>query len=78
VGFPPKALALRADELLNKRLRVAASPIASRARIAQMLELCAREGIGAEIERFPMDQANEALARVKKNDVRYRAVLVRD
>jgi uncharacterized zinc-type alcohol dehydrogenase-like protein len=40
-----------------------------------MLDVAARHGIKAITERFPMAQANEALVRVKKNQVRYRAVL---
>jgi alcohol/geraniol dehydrogenase (NADP+) len=37
--------------------------------------VAARHGVKAITERFPMAKANEAIARAKKNKVRYRAVL---
>jgi uncharacterized zinc-type alcohol dehydrogenase-like protein len=40
-----------------------------------MLEVAATHGVKAITERFPMAKANEAIARVKKSKVRYRAVL---
>jgi D-arabinose 1-dehydrogenase-like Zn-dependent alcohol dehydrogenase len=43
----------------------------------QMLEFCARHQILAQAEIFPMAEVNRAVAKVRKNDVRYRAVLVR-
>jgi uncharacterized zinc-type alcohol dehydrogenase-like protein len=41
-----------------------------------MLDVAARHGVKAQTEAFPMARANEAIERVKKNRVRYRAVLV--
>jgi len=40
-----------------------------------MLDVAARHGVKAVTERFAMSKANEAVAKVKKNQVRYRAVL---
>jgi uncharacterized zinc-type alcohol dehydrogenase-like protein len=40
-----------------------------------MLDVAARHGVKALTERFPMAGANDAIARVKKSKVRYRAVL---
>jgi uncharacterized zinc-type alcohol dehydrogenase-like protein len=40
-----------------------------------MIDVAARHGVKAQTERFPMAKANEAIERVKKNKVRYRAVL---
>jgi uncharacterized zinc-type alcohol dehydrogenase-like protein len=40
-----------------------------------MLDVAARHGVKAKIEAFPMAKANEAIEKVKKNKVRYRAVL---
>jgi uncharacterized zinc-type alcohol dehydrogenase-like protein len=40
-----------------------------------MLEVAARHNIKAITERFAMKDANTAVSRVKKNQVRYRAVL---
>jgi uncharacterized zinc-type alcohol dehydrogenase-like protein len=40
-----------------------------------MLDVAARHGVKAITESFPMAQANAAIEKVKKNKVRYRAVL---
>ncbi len=41
----------------------------------EMLDVAARHGVQAKTERFAMAKVNDAIARVKKNHVRYRAVL---
>jgi uncharacterized zinc-type alcohol dehydrogenase-like protein len=41
-----------------------------------MLEFSARNSVQPITERFPMARANEALDRVKRNQARYRIVLV--
>jgi uncharacterized zinc-type alcohol dehydrogenase-like protein len=43
--------------------------------LLEMLDIAARHGIQARTEAFPMAKANEAIDKVKKNKVRYRAVL---
>jgi uncharacterized zinc-type alcohol dehydrogenase-like protein len=40
-----------------------------------MLDVAARHGVKAITESFAMAKADEAVAKVKKNQVRYRAVL---
>ena len=40
-----------------------------------MLDVAARHGVKASVETFPMAKANTAIEKVKKNKVRYRAVL---
>jgi alcohol/geraniol dehydrogenase (NADP+) len=76
VGVPPSAISFGVFQLLGKRRRVAASPIGGRARISEMLEFAAQHDIVATSEIFPMADANDALKRLRKNDLRYRAVLV--
>ena len=41
----------------------------------QMLDVAARHSVKAVTERFPMAKANDAIAKVRKSKVRYRAVL---
>ena len=43
--------------------------------LREMLDVAARHGVKAHTERFAMAKANEAIEKVKKNKVRYRAVL---
>jgi len=53
-----------------------ASPIGSRATIREMLELAAQFGIRPRVETFPLAEAQQAIAKVRQNAVRYRAVLL--
>jgi len=77
VGIPPSAIQVRVGELMGHRVRLTASPIASRAQIHQMLDFCAVHDITADAEVFPMTQVNDVLQKVKANQVHYRAVLTR-
>ena len=54
---------------------VSGSPIGSPARLREMMEVAARHGVRATTEKFTMAKVNEAVERVKKNKVLYRAVL---
>ena len=75
VGVPPSPLALQAFPLVGGQKSLSGSPTGSPEDIAEMLDVAARHGVKAVTERFAMDKANEAVAKVKKNQVRYRAVL---
>jgi uncharacterized zinc-type alcohol dehydrogenase-like protein len=61
--------------LLTKRRRIMGSPIGGRAMVRETLEVAARFGILPQVEVFQLSQVNEALRRVRQNQVRYRAVL---
>lgn len=41
----------------------------------QMLDFAARTGVRPKIETFPIPDINQAIARVRTGDVRYRAVV---
>jgi uncharacterized zinc-type alcohol dehydrogenase-like protein len=75
VGVPPSPIALQAFPLVGGQKSLAGSPTGSPSDIAEMLDVAARHGVRAVTERFAMDKANEAVTKVKKNQVRYRAVL---
>ncbi len=75
VGAPPGLLQLPAGPLLTGQKTIAGSDIGSRAMIREMLEFSTAHKIGAQIETAPMSDANLALDRLRKNDVRYRMVL---
>jgi uncharacterized zinc-type alcohol dehydrogenase-like protein len=75
VGVPPSPLALQAFALVGGQKAVSGSPTGSPHDLSEMLDVAARHGVKAVTERFAMDKANEAVAKVKKNQVRYRAVL---
>jgi alcohol/geraniol dehydrogenase (NADP+) len=75
VGVPPSPVSLHAFPLIAGIRTVTGSPIGSPNRLREMLDVAARHGVKATTEAFPMAKANEAIEKVKKNKVRYRAVL---
>lgn len=75
VGVPPKPVTLPAFPLISGLRTVTGSPIGSPQRIREMLDVAARHGVKAQTEIFPMAKVNEAIEKVKKMKVRYRAVL---
>jgi uncharacterized zinc-type alcohol dehydrogenase-like protein len=75
VGVPPSPVAVQAFALIGGIRTITGSPIGSPARLREMLDVAARHGVKARTERFAMAKANEAIEKVKKNKVRYRAVL---
>jgi uncharacterized zinc-type alcohol dehydrogenase-like protein len=75
VGVPPSPIAVQAFSLISQQRSLSGSTIGSPRDLRQMLDFAARHGVKALTERFPMAKANDAIARVKKGKVRYRAVL---
>jgi uncharacterized zinc-type alcohol dehydrogenase-like protein len=75
VGVPPSPVAFQAFPLIAGMRTITGSPIGSPHRLKEMMDVAARHGVKAQTERFPMAKANEAIEKVMKNKVRYRAVL---
>ena len=62
-------------DLLVGRKKLSSAGSGGRAATAAMLDFCAEHGVTADIELLPSAQVNEALDRLRRNDVRYRFVL---
>ena len=75
VGVPPSPISLQAFPLISGERSVAGSNTGSPRDLHEMLDVAARHGVKAITERFAMAKANDAIAKVKKGKVRYRAVL---
>ena len=75
VGVPPSPVSIQAFPLISGQRSISGSPSGSPRDLHEMLDVAARHEVKAITERFPMAKANEAIAKVKKNKVRYRAVL---
>jgi len=75
VGVPPSPVAVQAFPLISGARSITGSPIGSPHQLREMMDVAARHGVKAQTERFAMSKANEAIEKVKKNKVRYRAVL---
>lgn len=75
VGIPSETLQIPVRALTAKRRRVTGSTVGSRAVMKKTLELAADFGIAPVVEEFSLENVNEAIERVRSNQVRYRAVL---
>jgi uncharacterized zinc-type alcohol dehydrogenase-like protein len=75
VGVPPKPVSVQAFPLISGLRTIGGSPVGSPSRLREMLLVAARHGVKATTELFPMAKANDAIEKVKKSKVRYRAVL---
>lgn len=77
VGATLEPLDLSVFPLLSGQRSVSASPVGSPAVIAQMLAFAAQHDIKPVTEIFRFDQVNEAMARLRSGEARYRVVLSR-
>jgi alcohol/geraniol dehydrogenase (NADP+) len=75
VGLPPHPVSVNPSLLIAGIRSISGNPTGSPFRLREMLEVAARHRVWARTEHFPMAEANEAIEKVKKNKVRYRAVL---
>ncbi|MGA2808652.1 MAG: NAD(P)-dependent alcohol dehydrogenase [Terracidiphilus sp.] len=75
VGVPPSPVTVHVFPLITGVRSITGSPTGSPHQLKEMLDVAARHGIKATTEAFAMAKANEAIEKVKKNKVRYRAVL---
>jgi alcohol/geraniol dehydrogenase (NADP+) len=75
VGVPPSPVSVHAFPLVSGLRTIGGSPVGSPFQLREMLDVAARHGVKATTESFPMAKANEAIDKVKKGKVRYRAVL---
>ena len=75
VAAPSEPIAVSAFTLLSGKA-IAGWPSGTSIDSEETLAFSLRAGIRPRIERFPLDQAEEAFARMMENRVRFRAVLV--
>lgn len=61
---------------IGKQLRVIGSFFGSRDDLAAVLQLAGEHEIRPQIESYPLEQVNEVHARLRANEVRFRAVLI--
>jgi uncharacterized zinc-type alcohol dehydrogenase-like protein len=61
--------------LMGGRKSISGSPVGSPVNIKKMLNFCSKHKISPLVEHFNFDQINDAITKVRKNKVRFRAVL---
>jgi len=77
VGVPPSAVSFQAFPLVSGMRSISGSNIGSPHQLREVMDVAARHGVKAQTEKFAFDKVNVALSKVRKNHVRYRAVLAR-
>ncbi len=75
LGVPPKDFSTAVFPLIAGFKEIVGSNTGSCERIEEMLKFAAKHNVRAQIETFPIDAVNDAMDRVRKGEVRYRAVL---
>jgi uncharacterized zinc-type alcohol dehydrogenase-like protein len=75
VGVPPKPAPVAAFSLIGGNRRLAGSSIGNIRETQEVLDFCAANKLGADVEVVPAAKINEAYERMVKNDVRYRFVI---
>lgn len=78
IGFSDAPIQFDPLELVVNQMSITGSLVGSRNEMREMLSFAQDHGISPKIELMPLGQVNDALARVKSNQARYRIVLVRD
>ncbi|MGB5440080.1 MAG: zinc-binding dehydrogenase, partial [Gammaproteobacteria bacterium] len=77
VGATLDPLDIGVFPLIVGQRTVSGSPVGSPATIALMLEFARRHDIKPVIEKYPLAEVNEALARLRSGQAHYRVVLCR-
>jgi uncharacterized zinc-type alcohol dehydrogenase-like protein len=77
VGATLEPLDLQLCPILMGQRSVSGSPVGSPANIGRMLEFAVRHDIKPIIEKFRLDQVNDAFARLRSGQTRYRIVLTK-
>ena len=75
IGLPEQPVSVPVRTLTSRRRSLAGSLVGGIAETQEMLDFCARHGIGAEIELIDADHINDAYDRAVRSDVRYRFVI---
>ena len=75
LGAPSAPVSFPLDALSGNESYVTAGSTGNRARRREMLAFAAEHGIGATVEVMPLAAVNEALARLRAGQARYRIVL---
>lgn len=75
VGASPGNISVPVMQLVGGQKTISGTIIGGRAGIRKMLAFAARHGVRAQAEVLPLDRVNEAVARVRANQARYRMVL---
>jgi len=75
MGISAKEIKVSGVSLIIGQKTICGSAAGSLSSVIEMLNFCALHNILPQVEKFPFSKVNEVMAKVKNNEVRYRAVL---
>ncbi len=75
VGVVPEPLDINVFSLIGAQHAVSGSPVGSPATIVKMLAFANLHGIKPKVEKFRFEDVNQAIARLRSGEARYRIVL---
>jgi uncharacterized zinc-type alcohol dehydrogenase-like protein len=75
VGLPKSPLNIDVNYLISGQRSVSGSTVANRATLKEMLEFATQHQIRPKVEKYPLENINVALERLRSNQARYRIVL---
>jgi len=75
VGAVLEPIPLQAFDLIMGQKRISGSPTGGPTMTAMMLHFAARHRIAPQVEHFPLNQVNEAIAHLAAGKAKYRIVL---
>lgn len=78
VGATLEPLDIGVFNLISAQRSISGSPVGSPDTIAKMLDFAKLHKIKPKVEIFKMSQVNEAISRLRNNDIHYRAILKKD
>lgn len=77
LGATAEPIAVASAHLITGRTSVSGSAVGSPGMMRRLLSFAAEHGIAATVEVAPVDRANGAFERTRRNAARYRMVLAR-
>jgi len=78
VGAVMDPMPVSAGMLMNNQRSVSGSSVGAPATVATMLDFCARHDIAPQTQHMKMSEVNDAIAKLKAGEARYRIVLEND
>lgn len=78
MGISMDPLPITSVDPILRQLSIHGSAAGSSSVALKMLDFAAIHGIEPMIETFPMAEINQAIKRVRANDVQFRAVMIHD
>lgn len=75
LGIPDATISANALSVIMRRKKIAGSPIGGIRETQEMLDFCAKHGIGSDVEVISIADVAQAYDRILRSDVRYRFVI---